>query len=225
MSYVYMKVLESAPARYDRGMRILTLGRLARVRRDIAAGLHPSEDRVGPSVLDLGCGTGALALELARQGCRVTGIDVSLAMLAQAARRVQDEGLGGRVTLRELGVAELDTALPDASFDAVTATLLFSELSPDERDYALGQAWRLLVPGGRLFIADEVRPASAPGRTAKALLRLPFALVAYVLTQNTTRPVHGLRAAIARHRFELVETRGYLAGTLRLFVARKGEST
>jgi ubiquinone/menaquinone biosynthesis C-methylase UbiE len=223
MSYVYMKVLESAPARYDRGMRILTLGRLARVHRDIAAWLSPA-DRDRASVLDLGCGTGALAVRLARQGCRVTGIDASPAMLAQAARRVQDEDLGDHVTLRERGIAELDTAFADASFDAVTATLLFSELSPDERNYALAQAQRLLVPRGWLLVADEVRPASPLGRTAATLLRLPFALVAYLLTQNTTRAVDGLQPAIARHGFDLVETRGYLAGTLRLFVARKGET-
>jgi ubiquinone/menaquinone biosynthesis C-methylase UbiE len=171
MSYVYMKVLESAPARYDRGMHILTLGRLARVQRDIAAWLTgrsaaelpigaPSAHAAGPRVLDLGCGTGALAVRLARRGCQVTGIDVSPAMLAQAARRAADEGLGDRLTLRELGIAELDTAFPDAAFDAVTATLLFSELSPDEREYALAQAHRVLVPGERLLVADEVRPTS-----------------------------------------------------------------
>jgi len=217
MSYVYMKVLESAPARYDRGMRILTLGRLDRVHRDIAARLA-----AGDRVLDLGCGTGALALHLARRGGQLTGIDVSPAMLAQAARRVQAAGLGDRITLRELGVAELDTAFADASFEAVTATLLFSELSPDERDYALAQAHRLLVPGGWLLVADEVRPDPPLGRLAAALLRLPFALAAFALTQNTTRPVAGLRTGIAQHGFQLVETRGYLAGTLRLFVARKG---
>jgi ubiquinone/menaquinone biosynthesis C-methylase UbiE len=56
MSYVFMKVLESAPERYDRGMRLLTLGRLERVHRDIAAWVS-----AGDRVLDLGCGTGALA--------------------------------------------------------------------------------------------------------------------------------------------------------------------
>ena len=224
MSYALMKALETAPARYDRGMAILTLGRLARVHRDIAARLRPTTGQVGPSVLDLGCGTGALAQRLARQGGQVTGIDTSPAMLAQATRRVRAQGLESRVTLRELGIAELDTAFGDASFDAVTATLLFSELSPDERDYALAQARRVLVPGGPLLVADEVRPDSALGRAATALLRLPAALLAYLLTQQTTRPVRGLRAAMERHGFEVVETRGYLAGTLRLFVARKGET-
>ena len=217
MSYVYMKVLESAPARYERGMRILTLGRLERVQGDIAARLSP-----GARVLDLGCGPGALALHLARRSCRVTAVDAAPAMLAQAGQRLRAAGLEEQVTLREVGVAELDTAFQAATFDAVTATLLFSELSPDERRFALAQAQRLLVTGGRLLLADEVLPDSAAGRVATALLRLPFALLAWLLTQNTTHRVAGLGPAIEAAGLVLDESVGYLAGTLRLFVAHKG---
>ena len=158
MSYVYMKALKSAPERYERGMRILTLGRLERVRNDVAARLKP-----GDRVLDLGCGTGALAVRLARRGCQVTGVDISPAMLDQAAQRLREEGLAEQVTLRELGRRELDTAFPDAAFDAVVSTLLFSELSADEIDYALAECRRILRPGGQLLIADEVLPDSVLG--------------------------------------------------------------
>lgn len=218
MSYVYMKVLESAPTRYEQGMRILTLGRLEHVHRDIAHRLP-----AGGRVLDLGCGTGALALRLARRASHVTGVDASPAMLAQARQSVRAADLQTRVTLRELGVAELDHAFPDAAFDAVTATLLFSELSADERAFALAQARRVLVPGGRLLLADEVLPDSAAGRLATALLRLPFALLAWLLTQTTTRQVAGLAPAIEGAGLDLDESKGYLAGTLRLYVAHKGE--
>jgi demethylmenaquinone methyltransferase/2-methoxy-6-polyprenyl-1,4-benzoquinol methylase len=212
-----MKVLESAPQRYDRGMRLLTLGRLDRLYGDIAACILPGE-----RVLDLGCGTGTLAVGLARRGAWVLGVDVSPAMLDEAAGRLRAEGLQEQVELRALGVAELD-ALGDASFDAATSTLVFSELSPDELDYALAECRRILRPGGQLLVGDEILPDSALGRLGTFLLRLPFAILAFLLTQNTTRRVAGLGARIEGAGFRILETRGYLAGTLRLFIAERVE--
>lgn len=216
MSYVYMKVLESAPERYDRGMQILTLGRLERVHRDIESRLDS-----GDLVLDIGCGTGSLVAMLAGKGVQVTGIDVSPAMLAQAHERIGEEGLSDRVTLLEMGAVDLDTAFPGACFDAVASTLVFSELSNDEIDYALTECRRILRPGGRLFIADEVMLGSALGRLATFLIRLPFALLAFALTQNTTHRVTGLDERIQRAGFALQENLRYLAGTLQLFIAEK----
>jgi demethylmenaquinone methyltransferase/2-methoxy-6-polyprenyl-1,4-benzoquinol methylase len=216
MSYVYMKVLESAPERYDRGMRLLTLGRLERVRQDIVAKMAS-----GDRVLDVGCGTGVLAAMLARKGVQVTGIDISPAMLAQAAQRVREMGLEERVELKEMGAVDLDTAFPDDSFEAVVSTLVFSELSDDEIAYTLDECRRILRSGGQLLIADEVLPDSAWGRLGTFLLRLPFAVAAFVLTQNTTHRVAGLGSRIQEAGFRIVEAQAYLAGTLCLFVAER----
>jgi ubiquinone/menaquinone biosynthesis C-methylase UbiE len=219
MSYAYMKVLESAPERYERGMRILTLGRLEQVHRDIAAWLGS-----GSWVLDVGCGTAALAVLLAESGCQVTGIDVAAPMLAQAGKRVREAGLVKQVELLEMGAVDLDTAFPDASFDAVVSTLAFSELSGDEIDYTLAECRRILRPGGQLLIADEVLPESFLGRLGAFILRLPFVVAAFVLTQNTTRQVGGLRTRIEKAGFTTLEVRSYLAGTLKLFAAEKVET-
>ena len=216
MSYVYMKVLESAPQRYERGMRLLTLGRLDRVRQDIA-------DRVkaGHRVLDIGCGTGALAVMLAHQGAHVTGIDISPPMLNLAARRVREEDLVDRVVLRELGAVDLDTGFESEDFDTVISVLVFSELSDDELEYALAESWRIMRPDGRLVIADEVLPESRLGQIGTFLIRLPFVLAAYALTQTATRRVAGLERRIARAGFQILETEAYLMGTMRLFIAGK----
>lgn len=218
MSYVYMKVLESAPERYDRGMRLLTLGRLERVRNDIAARLLP-----GTRVLDLGCGTGVLTVQLAQKGCQVTGVDISPSMLAQAARRVRQGSLQEEVVLRELGVVDLDTAFEDGSFDAVVSTLVFSELSDGEIAYSLAECRRVLRPEGQLLIADEIVPDSVLGRAATFLFRLPFALAAFVLTQNTTRRVAGLGERVQEAGFRILDVACYLARTLQLFVAEKAD--
>lgn len=218
MSYVYMKVLESAPVRYDQGMRLLTLGRLGEVHRDIAARLEPAD-----RALDLGCGTGALAVELARKGVGVVAVDISPPMLAQAAQRVRELSMEDQVTLRNVGAVDLDTTFEDDSFDAVVSTLVFSELSSDEIEYALTECRRILRPGGRLLIADEVLPDSVLGRVATFFLRLPFVVVAYVLTQNTTHRVARLQERIERAGFQIVDVRDYLMGTLQLLEAENME--
>ena len=217
MSCVYMKVLETAPERYDRGMRLLTLGRWERAHQDMAARLA-----AGQQVLDLGCGTGALVVALARKGIQVTGVDVAPPMLSLASQRARDEGLADQVTLRELGAVDLDTAFGDQVFDGIVSSLMFSELSDDEIVYTLAECQRLLRPGGQLLIADEVLPESALGRIGTFLLRLPFALLASVLTQNTTHRVAGLGIKIKEAGFRMLEVQSYLAGTLKLFVAEKG---
>ena len=216
MSYVYMRVLESAPERYEKGMRLLTLGRLEQVHLDIAEQVNE-----GDEVLDVGCGTGALAALLANRGARVTGIDTSPAMLSQAAQLVRTECLETRITLKEMGAVDLDTAFPDESFDAVISTLVLSELSDEAIGYTLTECHRILRPCGQLLIADEVLPESMLGRVGTFLFRLPFSVAAYVLTQNTTHRVGGLDWRIERAGFRILDTWGYLAGTLQVFVAEK----
>jgi ubiquinone/menaquinone biosynthesis C-methylase UbiE len=216
MSYVFMKVLESAPERYDGAMRLLTLGRLERVHRDLAAWVS-----AGDRVLDLGCGTGALAVRLARKGADVTGIDIAPQMLEQASRRLCSEGLEGQVRLLDASVVDLDTLFQDGRFDAVASTLVMSELSVDEIEYTLAECRRVLRPKGALFVADEILPDSPVGKAATFLFRLPFALLAYILTQNTSHRVAGLEERILEAGFSISEGRSYLAGTLQLFVAEK----
>lgn len=222
MTYIYMKVLESAPGRYDRGMAILTLGRLAKAHRDIAERIEP-----GWRVLDIGCGTGSLAVLIARRGAQVVGIDISAPMLdvaIQKARQAEIESADEKdpmITLREMGAVELDTAFDDATFDAVVSSLTFSELSDDEVAYTLRHCHRILRPGGLLMVADEILPDSLGGRVLTWLFRLPFSALTFILTQNTTRRVAALERRIAEAGFQVIEVEKYFLGTLRTVVAKK----
>lgn len=111
-----------------------------RVRDDYGIGLR------GQRLLDLGCGTGALARGFAQRGCRVTGLDLSPEMLLQAARLAADNGL--RLDL--VRAQAESTGLAGDSFDIVTAGQCWHWF--DGHRAAL-EAQRLLRPGGLVLLA------------------------------------------------------------------------
>jgi len=181
-----MKVLESTPSRYDRGIRILTLGRLEK-----AYDLMVSHITYGQKVLDIGCGTGALTLRAARKGAMVKGIDVNSQMLEIARRKAALARLNQNLELIEMGVAELASEETE-SYNVVMSGLCFSELTEDEVGYALKQAKRILKPGGLLLIADEVRPGNILIRLIVQLVKLPLKIITYIMSQTTTSAVRDL---------------------------------
>ena len=155
MATVFMKWLETSPKDYDRGIQLLTLGRIHHIK----AGIANRYVRRGMRILEIGCGTGTLTALLAARGAQVTGIDASPAMLAEAQKKVTAQGLSDHVTLKYMDAAMIGERFPAASFDLITSTLVFSELSTDEQRFVLQACRKLLAPNGRLLIADEVIPA------------------------------------------------------------------
>lgn len=205
-SFVWMRLLESTAERYDRGIELLSRGRIGSVHRRLAE--LATADAVGARVLDLGCGTGGVALACAARGARVVGIDANAAMLEVARAKPTPDAAAAPVAWLELDAMELEDRFPPASFDAVASCLAFSEMAEDTQTYVLEVARTRLVAGGRLLIADEVVPEPAPRRVLHALRRWPLALLTYLLTQTTTRPVRALPARVRAAGFvEVVEER------------------
>ena len=217
MSYVFMKVLESAPRRYDLGIRLLSLGRIGRVHQVMARRGASDGDRV----LDIGCGTASLAIACARRGAQVVGIDISPRMLDIARRKVQEAELADSVTLVQMSAIELDERFEPQSFDTILSSLTFSELSGDEQRFVLGQCHRLLKDGGRLIIADETVPPFWPKRVLHLMIRLPLVVVTYVLTQTTTRPLSHLESKIADAGFQVEWANISFLGEFRIVAAVK----
>lgn len=138
--------------------------------------------RPGDRVLDVGCGTGAVAREAARRvgaDGRVVGLDLNPRMLEVARRLAPDidwrEGDAGHLPFEE------------ASFDAVVSQFMLM-FTPDPAA-ALREMWRVLAPRGRLAVAVCGPLAETPGYAALAglaervcsaevveLLRSPFVL-------------------------------------------------
>ncbi len=216
-SYVFMKVLESTPARYDRGMKILSRGRIDEIYQEIAARIaHPNA-----AILDVGCGTGGVALACAARGAQVEGIDIHAGMLELAAQKSQLMDLSQQITWHQLGAVEIEDVFREAQFDAVVFCLSMSEMSPDERSYALEISHSRLKPGGWLIIADEVLPKSTTGRLAHWLKRLPFVLTTYLLTQTTTQALPEIEDLVAAKNFVDLDTSRPWSDTFAILAARR----
>lgn len=97
----------------------------------------------GQRVLDLGTGTGNVARELARRGCRVTGVDVAEEQV-EAAREL---AAGAGLEVDWLVARAEETGLPDGAFDVVTASQCWGYF---DRDVMAAEIPRLLAAGGRL---------------------------------------------------------------------------
>jgi ubiquinone/menaquinone biosynthesis C-methylase UbiE len=107
-------------------------------------------------VLDVGTGTARIPLELCRRAVdiHVDAVDLAASMLAVAARNVRRERLAGRIRLIR---ADAKGAPWDGStFDAVLSNSLVHHI-PEPGD-ALREMWRLVRPGGILFVRDLARP-------------------------------------------------------------------
>lgn len=191
-TYVLMKILESAPSRYDRGLRLLTLGEIDRIYERLTLPI-----KKGQKVLDIGCGTDNLTLRTAKKGATVKGIDVNPGMLEVARRRAEAAGFSPKIELAEMGVAELGNEKAE-SYDAVISGLCFSELTEDELTYTLKEVNRILKPGGLLLAADEVRPQSILKRILNQLIRFPLVIITCLITQTTTHAVRDLPQKIRR---------------------------
>jgi ubiquinone/menaquinone biosynthesis C-methylase UbiE len=107
--------------------------------------------RCGSPILEVACGTGRVLLPLARKGYRVTGVDVSSAMLDRARAKVAAEGLGDHADLVKQDMRDLDL---DSRFNLalVVSNSFLHMLTMDDQLAALDCIRRHLEPGGLLLL-------------------------------------------------------------------------
>jgi ubiquinone/menaquinone biosynthesis C-methylase UbiE len=122
--------------------------------------------QAGESVLDVGCGTGALAMVACKRvGAtgRVYGIDPGPKQVARARSKAERAGLPIDF---QVGVIE-QLAFPDHSFDVVLSSLVIHHLPDDLKRLGLAEMVRVLKGGGRLVIVDFKRAQEQQGQQAR----------------------------------------------------------
>lgn len=134
-------------ARYAERDRIWSGGPNTVLVREVT-GLTPG------TALDLGCGEGADAIWLARQGWRVTAADISGVALERAARHAAAAGVADRIDFQR---HDLAASFPEGAFDLVSAQFLHSPTAMP-RDRVLRAAAAAVAPGGVLLIVGHAGP-------------------------------------------------------------------
>ena len=151
--------------------------------------------RAGDHLLDVGAGTGLLALAAAQRVTHVSALDVSPAMCRHLERECNRRGLAN---VEVLVNAATDLPLADNSVDVVVSNYCFHHLSDGEKARALKQIGRVLRPGGRLVFADMMfRVNLASGRDRAVILLLARRMLQHGpagllrLLKNVTRVLAG----------------------------------
>ena len=173
--------------------------------------------QTGHHVLDLGCGTGTLALLIQKThaGARVFGVDGDLKVLKIAQGKAVSSG--SHLLLNAGLVFELP--YPINQFDRVFSTLLFHHLPQEAKQWTLVETLRVLKPGGNLCVVDWGKPTNR-------LMRILFFLVQ--LLDGFTTTTDNVKGMLS----ELMQDAGFaevrevnhfntLFGTLRLTIAGK----
>ncbi len=131
-----------------------------RLRTANLAHLQPGEQ-----ILDVGCGTGTLAIEVQQRvgpTGRVFGIDPGARQIARARAKAAQHHLPIDF---QIGVIE-SLPFPDQTFDAVLSTIMMHHLGDGLKRQGLAEIARVLKRGGRVVIADFNRPEEYQARSA-----------------------------------------------------------
>ncbi len=146
---------------YDPLTKLLGADRARQVLIDQAK-LEP-----GQKVLDVGCGTGTLVLQIRRSvpSAETVGLDPDPKALARARRKAKRQGAAVRF---DEGFADA-LPYPDASFDRAFSSMMFHHVEGDDKVKMLREVRRVLRPGGSFHLMDFVGPEASDGFFARLL--------------------------------------------------------
>ena len=155
-----IELFSGLPERYDALAEVLSFGQNGRWRRELVARLAAHRPR---TLLDVATGTGGVAIALAIEtDARITGVDISDAMLERGRERVMRSALSGRIALEPARAEALP--YPSDSFDAVSFTYLLRYVADPAA--TLAELARVIRPGGQMASLDFYVPPRIAWRAA-----------------------------------------------------------
>jgi len=137
-------------AQYDLLVKVAMLGREGRMRERM---LDLARIAPGESVLDVGCGTGTLAIAAKRRvgdAGKVDGVDASPEMIQRAVKKSKRAHSGASFRVAHAESLPFETS----HFDVVLSTVMLHHLRRDVRAQAIQEMRRVVKPGGRILIVD-----------------------------------------------------------------------
>lgn len=193
---------------YDPMIRIWSAAGRMRTSVIDALDLQP-----GMRILELGAGSGRLAIEIKRRHPEVIidAVDADATMIARANRNATRAGVA--IDFHEADM----TRLPDlGTFDRIYSTMVFHHLSPQAKQDALSDAHRVLRPGGSFVVADFGRPRGFFQLALFSLIQQPLDGFVNTSPHRDGRYENAVRGTFGQVRSAAVWRTA--AGTLEMFV-------
>jgi 2-polyprenyl-3-methyl-5-hydroxy-6-metoxy-1,4-benzoquinol methylase len=150
------------------------------IRQRNAAALAEADRRAAPgAAADLGCGTGELAIDLARRGWTVEGVDFAPEMIARCEEAAREAGVAA--TFRAMSM--FDYAPPESSLDLIGGMGLIEYISPAQTEQLLAHCHRMLKPGGVLALGSRNRLFNAVSTSDYTTMELELGAIPALLKE------------------------------------------
>jgi ubiquinone/menaquinone biosynthesis C-methylase UbiE len=212
MAVTYMQKLEQNPNSYNKKFTQLTKGVNIKVNNWIL-------DKVGfdHSILEIGCGTGALASKMALKGNEVLAIDNNFQMINYAMKNYPDDK---ELSLKyQIGSAKQFPVDPQSQ-DLIISTFMLSELGPLEQQIFLRNAWKALKSNGSLIIAAEFIP-SGLWKTIFKLKRWRYKKKLNKLKLDHTQPLKHFYDYLSPIGFQIIDENRWNHGSIHIIELKK----